>query len=83
VSLNPEKAALTAINEAISALNYEPIEPLEVDPLIEEAREALMAARERLTDKRWPDQPGLWLDQEGFERWHSEKAAQQRRDGRA
>lgn len=80
--IDPRTAALTVINEAISAFQYEPLEQLETDDLTMEAIDALMAARERLTSTPWPEFPPRYLDVEAFEAWHTTKSAEQRLDGR-
>lgn len=83
MALNPRIAELTAINEAISALDHSGrnLSP-ETGELVAEARDALLTARSFLTDKDWPDTFEPSLNVEAFEDWHSRKAAEQRRDGR-
>lgn len=80
--IDPKQAALTAINEAISALDYDALGPLETDELTDVALEALMTAREMLTDKPWPE--GLALHEPAaHEAWVAARTAEQLKDGRA
>jgi len=81
--IDPKLAELTSINEAIAALNYGSREEVpETDALTNEALEYLMAARERLTDKPYPEHRPRWEDTEAFEAWHTARAEEQRREGR-
>lgn len=79
--IDPKQAALTAINEAISALDFDALGSLQTDELTDVALEALMTAREMLTDKPWPE--GLALhDPAALEAWIVNRAAEQIADGR-
>lgn len=79
--IDPKQAALTSINEAISALDYDALGPLETDELTDVALEALMTAREMLTDKPWPE--GLALHEPTVhEAWVVARTAEQIADGR-
>lgn len=80
--IDPKQAALTAINEAIRALDYDSIGVLETDDLTVEALETLVVARELLTDKPWPDLPLPSEDAAAFEAWIAARTAEQIADGR-
>jgi len=76
------QAALTATNEAITALDFEPLETTDADELIAEAREILFEARAVLGAKLWPMRHAAWADAANFDAWHAARAAEQKADGR-
>lgn len=82
-SIDPKIAALTAINEALTALDYD-CEPsiLASDEPVNDALGLLMEARSRLTNKPWPVRPSPLLDPEKYAAWHAARAAEQKADGR-
>lgn len=81
MAIDAKQAALIAINEAIHALDFEPMhEETGADDLIEEAREALFAARSMLTGHPWPELPRVTSSE--FEAWHAARAVEQKKDGR-
>lgn len=75
------QVALTAINEAITALDQDIVGPLETDELTDLALESLMSARELLTPKPWPEDLAL-RDAAAFEAWVAARMAEQLKDGR-
>jgi hypothetical protein len=82
--INAKKAALTAVNEAIRMLDYEPLAVvLDVDDEIDEARQILLSVRERLTSKPWPySLPVPHADPTAYEEWLEARAFEKMQDGR-
>lgn len=78
--ITPKQAALTMINEALSALEYEPIEQLDIDGHIDETRDILLDARSELTSLPWPMMRAFTLLER--EAWLKARIIEQEADGR-
>lgn len=80
--IDPKKVALTAINEALIALDHDVAEGLPSDLLVEEAMGLLLNARDLYTSKPWPEAAHPLLDEAAHEAWVEARAEEQCRDGR-
>lgn len=78
--IDPKQAALTAINEAITALDFDTEPGLPSDDLTIEAMTILLEARSLYTGKPWPE--FRLLPEEERAAWLEAKADDQRKDGR-
>lgn len=82
--IDPKTAQLTAINEALSVLDYGMAsrDPLPADMLVLEAFHLLLLARKALTEKPWPKADPPTVGSRRYVVWHLEKQEQQLKDGR-
>lgn len=78
--MNAKLAGLTAINEALTALDYDYVGEHLADDLVAEAMDLLMDARALLTTKPWPER--ALRSAAELEEWVTAHAEEQRRDGR-
>lgn len=78
--MNARHVGLTAVNEALTALDFDCAGEHLADDLVSEAIELLMDARSRLTFKPWPER-ALPTEAE-LEAWVTVRAEEQRKDGR-
>jgi hypothetical protein len=82
MSLDPKQAALTVVNEALRALDYLPNMDEESEAQLDEARDALSAARCSLTEREWPELPIPQFDAAAYQAWLAARTAEQIADGR-
>jgi hypothetical protein len=82
MAINPNQAQLTAINEALRALDHDCAGEARCDELVVEAVDILLDARSRLTSVPWPEFALPSKDAVAYEAWLEARALEQQRDGR-